>query len=1002
MATVLPAQAALNAKLNRSRPTQKERKLIRQQAATLHQHDHQEQQEQAHDVLQAIAEPEKGDALEWLALTDKSRYRTVPALFTPDAAYCFLASGAAVRIYSVLTTELVSTLSIPPSPSSSSSGGLLARATVTALLLSPSNPRQLVVASSDGKLRLWDYVEGRLVRTLEMGAPVVHATASDKLPDQVFVALAAPGDSTVEKGKAAAAEEGENVLAGVYVVSLRAARSTAAPTSTSTSTTPAAASSSSSPSIPVLPARRVRLAVPRPIRSLSLSPSGSILASLTPSHVHLCLTSQLNKGFTKSVEAPMAREGGERMTSLAFHPTENVFATGNEKGQIRVWYNVLPRPASSSGDDDEAMQEGEGEGGAATTTSTLHWHAHAVTSLAFTPNGAYLLSGGREAVLVLWQLHSGHQEYVPRLGAEIETITVLDSNAENGEQQVVMRLADGSTVFVGSQRLKVGKSIAGLKADLSSSASNSSRALLPASTRSSSSGEAAPPPLPLAFDPSTSSLVLPSGHPSTLQFYHPSSDTLTLELEISPSNRVASANGRVEPTRVERVAFSKPAGGKGEEGTGTYWMATVDSWTREGFASVRQLKFWRKREGGQPGFVLSTRIDRPHDAPITSLAFSPSSASPLLLTTSTDGQIKLWGPSSSSSSSSDSGAWQCRASLAYRSLAPVASSWSHDGSLFAIAHAKRTVTLWSTANAGQLVHAFSATAVGKLKSVCFADKEGTKVVCAGSAGAVCWDLLTLEETFSTSIEFAALVPKPRSSALIGVEDVAPSTSTSNDNSTPAALLYVFDPSAPASAARKPKTRPLPHPVRQALWLPSLLSTSDNDEEDVSLAVTATDATGSVALVGKAARSSVAAGAGAAARLPIATEGTTRLFDEIFGDADLASSRKTTSSSSTSTSRPSKAGAAGGGILGSTDGEGAPAHTLPPVRMLWREVFRDAFAVPAQRPAPAAAAAANDAAAGGASEQHEKSTVSAEAPSTSTWTLGDTEAVRRIFSARLGL
>lgn len=351
----------------------------------------------------------------------------------------------------------------------------MTRATVTAVLLSPSNPRQLVVGSSDGRIRIWDYVEGKLLRTLELGAPVVHATASPHLPDQLFVALAASSEqhastttaveAAIGKGKATTsavegdAAQSDDVLAGVYVVSLRAARSVAsadasASTSTSTSAIPA------SPSTPVPPARRVRLAVPRRVRALALSPSGSILASLTPSHVHLCQTAQLNKGFTKSIEAPLSEKEGEQMTAIAFHPSENVFATGNEKGQIRVWYNVLPRPASEDGEDQVMSSTINDE----PTTSTLHWHAHAVSSLAFTPNGAYLLSGGREAVLVLWQLHSGHQEYVPRLGAEIEALTVLESNvAEGGEQQVAVRLRDGSTVFVGSQRLKVVKTIAGLR-----------------------------------------------------------------------------------------------------------------------------------------------------------------------------------------------------------------------------------------------------------------------------------------------------------------------------------------------------------------------------------------------------------------------------------------------------------------------------------------------------------------------------------------------------------
>lgn len=104
----------------------------------------------------------------------------------------------------------------------------------------------------------------------------------------------------------------------------------------------------------------------------------------------------------------------------------------------------------------------EGIAVAASSTAVLHWHAHAVASLAFTPNGAYLLSGGEEAVLVLWQLHTGHQEFVPRLGAPILSLSVTDSSTV--EQQVAARLRDGTVVFVGSQKLKVSKTISGLKA----------------------------------------------------------------------------------------------------------------------------------------------------------------------------------------------------------------------------------------------------------------------------------------------------------------------------------------------------------------------------------------------------------------------------------------------------------------------------------------------------------------------------------------------------------
>lgn len=37
---------------------------------------------------------------------------------------------------------------------------------VTALLLHPSNPMQAVTSSEDGTVKIWDWVEGRLIRTV--------------------------------------------------------------------------------------------------------------------------------------------------------------------------------------------------------------------------------------------------------------------------------------------------------------------------------------------------------------------------------------------------------------------------------------------------------------------------------------------------------------------------------------------------------------------------------------------------------------------------------------------------------------------------------------------------------------------------------------------------------------------------------------------------------------------------------------------------------------------
>jgi NET1-associated nuclear protein 1 (U3 small nucleolar RNA-associated protein 17) len=135
---------------------------------------------------------------------------------------------------------------------------------------------------------------------------------------------------------------------------------------------------------------------------------------------------------------------------LAFHPSEEYFATGDAKGNIRLWYCL----------NDQSVRKAIGVEKRAQTT-TLHWHAHIVSSIAFTPNGAYLLSGGEEAVLVIWQLQSGKKEFVPRVGAAISTLAVCRAN--DREEEYLLGLADASYVFIGAGSMKISRTFSGIK-----------------------------------------------------------------------------------------------------------------------------------------------------------------------------------------------------------------------------------------------------------------------------------------------------------------------------------------------------------------------------------------------------------------------------------------------------------------------------------------------------------------------------------------------------------
>lgn len=174
---------------------------------------------------------------------------------------------------------------------------------------------------------------------------------------------------------------------------------------------------------------------------LAFSVNGSWIVASAGHTVYVAKSSALDAGFVKYVSP-------ERLTCLAMHPSEDYFATGDEKGNIRIWYCLNSKVAGSKGVEQRSQ------------TTSLHWHAHAVSALAFTPNGAYLLSGGEEAVLVLWQVHSGKKEFVPRVGSPISTISICQGP---NNEEYLLGLNDGTFSFVSSSTFRITRSFSQIK-----------------------------------------------------------------------------------------------------------------------------------------------------------------------------------------------------------------------------------------------------------------------------------------------------------------------------------------------------------------------------------------------------------------------------------------------------------------------------------------------------------------------------------------------------------
>lgn len=616
---------------------------------------------------------------EWSSLTEPSASR-VPPIFTQDGSYFFSLVASSVKVHSVATGQVVSTLSAPKPTNSATSSDQL-----TAAILNPHNAFQLITGSLDGRLVIWDFLEATPLQVVDIGQPIHHICAHKLWKDTVFVAASRLG----KKNKTSGIDDNAAVLR----VSLKPLNET-------------------TKSAEIFPVGKTRFPT-----GLTLSPSGAWLIATAGHKVYVAASSSLAAGFIKYVSP-------ERLTCLAFHPTDEYFATGDEKGNVRLWYCL-----------NDGLPVGVRGVEKKTQTTTLHWHAHAVSSLAFTPNGAYLLSGGEESVLVIWQLHTGKKEFVPRVGAPINTVSVVKSE---GEEEYLLGLADASYLFISSGSLKVSRSYSQIK-------------LEPAVPHGSSSRHKA---TPLATHSLSSTLILPSSHPSSLQIYSPSSSRLISELEVSPSNRVSRRDEKIiVPSCVEHAVIS-PSG---------EWLATIDvRKADDGFRDEIYLKIWLwDQKGGR--WTLNTRIDRPHALHnVTCLAFSPLSKNCLsyLVTTGDDGNVKTWGLRNVKSQGMTEQFWVTRSTFGFRSEQPRSATWSRDGSLLAVVFGPHVALYHPVTNV--LCQTLASSESELIKSAHFIGKEARYLALVGDHNVTLWDLLShsVRWSYNTLMTINQLVPQP--------------------------------------------------------------------------------------------------------------------------------------------------------------------------------------------------------------------------------------------------
>ncbi|KAH6900255.1 hypothetical protein B0T10DRAFT_470043 [Thelonectria olida] len=322
---------------------------------------------------------------------------------------------------------------------------------------------------------------------------------------------------------------------------------------------------------------------------------------------------------------------------------------GGARGSIYLYHDVLSRSQAlgKPGSEKDMIQ-----------AQKYHWHRKAVHALKWSPDGHYMISGGSENSLVLWQMDTSKKNFLPHLSASVENIVV----SANGSSYVV-HLEDNSTMVLSTAELKPTAYIAGIQS--AAVHVSSSKDLLV--QRTWKAPESVRRPIPAAISPSDHSRLHvcvgnSSQASSSGDFSAPLMQTFDLETFRSVSKQPLA---RTQPTDVNLTNKGHPI----DEPVITHmafsangeWLASVDTWepssgdvdnvlgdAKDQFIQERRevyLKFWEAREGDdQIGLV--SRINAPHatnhDEAVLDLASNPVST--CFATVGTDGMVRLWRP----------------------------------------------------------------------------------------------------------------------------------------------------------------------------------------------------------------------------------------------------------------------------------------------------------------------------------------------------------------------
>ncbi|KAK7430245.1 NET1-associated nuclear protein 1 [Neonectria magnoliae] len=554
------------------------------------------------------------------------RMLDIDPILTTDDQYLILTYNTSIQVYSAVDSLLVRR--IPITVAEASAQKAMMAATIVSTRLSQQNPDFVWVVCSDGRVFHVDWTSSKTPESFQTRSGTARALA---------VLTTKISKKTEEVLLIAESDNSGRIDVVAYVGKVQSA-----------------------------PESKVIMAMKKPgngLQMLELDKQSQVLVGAVNDRLFMGVPARKQTDTLADLEYEFySFDAPELITALDLRVYAKP-ATGNKKsrskvvdiivggvrGSIYLYHDVLARSQAlgKSGSDKEMIQ-----------AQKYHWHRKAVHALKWSRDGHYMISGGSENSLVLWQMDTSRKDFLPHLSGSVENIVV---SAEGSSY--VIHLDDNSTMILSTAEMKPTAYIAGIQ----SAAVKVSTPKDLLVQRTWTAPESVRRPVPAAIKPMDNSrlhVCVGNGSQasSSGDFSAPLLQTFDLETFRSVSRQ---ALARTQPTDVNITNKGNPI----DEPLITHmafsadgeWLASVDTWepsprdvdhvlndVKTQFIQERRevyLKFWEARQDDDQ-IALVSRINAPHattrNEAVLDLASNPVST--CFATIGSDGLVRLWRP----------------------------------------------------------------------------------------------------------------------------------------------------------------------------------------------------------------------------------------------------------------------------------------------------------------------------------------------------------------------